>query len=61
LQVVGVSWATPPPQMPLKSGRVCAQSEPGSIAQADATTAAALSAERECVIAEVLKVLSHVD
>src|SRR5258708_5593769 len=55
LQVVGVSWATPPPQMPLKSGRVCAQSEPGSIAHADASTAAAASCGRDCDIAEILE------
>src|SRR5205823_14100495 len=41
LQVVGVSCAKPPPQMPLKSGRLCADGEPGSIAQmATAITAA---------------------
>src|SRR5579859_6848886 len=50
LQVVGVSCATPPPQMPLKSGWVCADAAAGS---RQASKAAAPSCGRDWVMDEV--------
>src|SRR6266851_8871351 len=61
LQVVGDSCATPPPQMPLKSGRVCARSEAGTIAHTSPINAAVPSCGRECFIGEILLLLPDTD